>query len=183
MVTPAAKREAVVHLRSAFEVSERRACSVLEADRTSIRYRSTRPDDAAMRTRLRELASQRRRFGYRRLHIRREVEAPTLIEALRQCDRRPGAESPLAARAPTHLKALLTVETAKLLVIHDQPLAGEKDVQAPVAEPTPLRSQLTQSCSHGCIIWPRTTIADRGPVRLQNRTRPPFAHLERGTQV
>ena len=69
MVTPAAKREAVVHLRSAFEVSERRACSVLEADRTSIRYRSTRPDDAAMRTRLRELASQRRRFGYRRLHI------------------------------------------------------------------------------------------------------------------
>jgi len=32
MVTPAAKREAVVHLRSAFEVSERRACSVLEAD-------------------------------------------------------------------------------------------------------------------------------------------------------
>jgi putative transposase len=68
MVTPAAKREAVAHLRSAFEVSER-ACSVLESDRTSVRYRSTRPDDSAIRTRLRELASQRRRFGYRRLHI------------------------------------------------------------------------------------------------------------------
>jgi hypothetical protein len=62
MVTPAAKREAVAHLRSAFEVSERRACSVLRTDRTSVRYRSTRPDDAAIRTRLRELASQRRRF-------------------------------------------------------------------------------------------------------------------------
>ena len=69
MVTPAARREAVAHLRVAFEVSERRACSALGADRTSIRYRSTRPDDTAVRARLRELATIRRRFGYRRLHI------------------------------------------------------------------------------------------------------------------
>jgi putative transposase len=69
MVTPAARREAVAHLRLAYEVSERRACSTLEADRSSIRYRSTRPDDAAVRVRLRELAAVRRRFGYRRLHI------------------------------------------------------------------------------------------------------------------
>ena len=34
-----------------------------------MRYRSCRPDDAAARARLRELASVRRRFGYRRLHI------------------------------------------------------------------------------------------------------------------
>ena len=34
-----------------------------------MRYRSRRPDDMAVRTRLRELASVRRRFGYRRLHI------------------------------------------------------------------------------------------------------------------
>jgi putative transposase len=68
-VTPAARREAVEHLRCAFEVSERRACSALGTDRTSARYRSTRPDDAHLRTRLRELAAQRRRFGYRRLHI------------------------------------------------------------------------------------------------------------------
>ena len=34
-----------------------------------MRYRSIRPDDAVLRMRLRELASQRRRFGYRRLHI------------------------------------------------------------------------------------------------------------------
>ena len=69
MVTPAARREAVAHLRVAFEVSERRACSALGADRTSVRYRSRRPDDAAVRARLRELAAIRRRFGYRRLHI------------------------------------------------------------------------------------------------------------------
>jgi putative transposase len=69
MVTPAARREAVAHLRLAYEVSERRACSTLGTDRTSVRYRSMRPDDASLRTRLRELAAQRRRFGYRRLHI------------------------------------------------------------------------------------------------------------------
>jgi putative transposase len=69
MVTPAAKREAVGHLRSAFEVSERRACTVIGVDRTSVRYRAQRADDEPIRVRLRELASERRRFGYRRLHV------------------------------------------------------------------------------------------------------------------
>jgi putative transposase len=69
MVGPGAKREAVAHLRSALEMSERRACSIVTADRTMIRYRSQRPPDTELRTRLRELANQRRRFGYRRLFI------------------------------------------------------------------------------------------------------------------
>jgi putative transposase len=69
MVTPAARREAVAHLIESYEVSQRRACKTIAADRTAIRYRSTRPDDAAIRVRLRELASERRRFGYRRLHV------------------------------------------------------------------------------------------------------------------
>src|SRR5690242_13780198 len=69
MVTPAARREAVAHLQTAYGVSERRACAALGADRTSVRYRSSRPDDAVARARLRELAAIRRRFGYRRLHI------------------------------------------------------------------------------------------------------------------
>lgn len=34
-----------------------------------MRYRSQRDDDAEVRSKLRELAQQRRRFGYRRLHI------------------------------------------------------------------------------------------------------------------
>ena len=76
MVRPAAKREAVAHLRERFEMSERRACAVIVADRKMIRYRSRRPPETALRTRLRELANERRRFGYRRLFIllRREGE-------------------------------------------------------------------------------------------------------------
>src|SRR3546814_21169579 len=50
-------------------MSERRACRVIDADRKSMRYRSKRGDDAELRVKLRELAQQRRRFGYRRLHI------------------------------------------------------------------------------------------------------------------
>jgi transposase InsO family protein len=50
-------------------MSERRACSLIAADRKMIRYRSRRPPDTELRARLRELANQRRRFGYRRLYI------------------------------------------------------------------------------------------------------------------
>ena len=69
MVTPAAKRQAVAHLLSAHEMSERRACHVVGADQTMIRYRSRRPDDSALRERLLVLAGERKRFGYRRLHV------------------------------------------------------------------------------------------------------------------
>lgn len=69
MVTPAARRTAVAHLAEAYEMSERRACRVIAADRSSVRYRTERPDDAPVRERLRALAAERRRFGYRRLHV------------------------------------------------------------------------------------------------------------------
>jgi len=77
VVTPAAHREAVAHLRSVHEMSERRACRVLGVDRTSVRYEATRPDDGVLRDRLKALAQERRRFGYRRLHVmlRREGHA------------------------------------------------------------------------------------------------------------
>jgi len=77
VVTPAAHREAVAHLRSAYEMSERRACRVLGIDRTSVRYQATRSDDGVLRDRLKALAQERRRFGYRRLHVmlRREGHA------------------------------------------------------------------------------------------------------------
>jgi len=69
MVTPAVKREAVAHLRTAHEMSERRACQVIGAERMTVRYRSRRPDDPKLRERLVALARERRRFGYRRLLI------------------------------------------------------------------------------------------------------------------
>ena len=69
MVGPAAKREAVAHLQAELGLSERRACSIVGADRKMIRYRSCRPPDIELRVQLRELANVRRRFGYRRLFV------------------------------------------------------------------------------------------------------------------
>ena len=68
-MTPAAHREAAQYLRSTHEMSERRACRLVGADRTSVRYQATRPDDDALRERLKALTQERRRFGYRRLHV------------------------------------------------------------------------------------------------------------------
>ena len=77
MVGPAVQREAVAHLQAEIGLSERRACSIVGADRKMVRYRSRRPPDGELRARLRDLANERRRFGYRRLFIllRREGEA------------------------------------------------------------------------------------------------------------
>ena len=109
MVTPAARRQAVAHLCGTYEVSQRRACTVIGADRTSVRYRLRRPDDAVLRARLRELAAERRRFGYRRLHIlmRREGLAMNHKKLRRlyreerlMVRRRGGRKRALGTRAP-----------------------------------------------------------------------------------
>src|SRR5438067_2119423 len=112
MVTPAVKREAVAHLRSAFEMSERRACRVTGCVRMTMRYRSRRPDDQALRERLRALARERRRFGYRRLHVflKREgyaVNHKRLFRLYREerlaVRRRGGRKRALGTRAPMAL--------------------------------------------------------------------------------
>lgn len=53
-----------------FEFSERRACRVAGVGRSLVRYRPRPPsDESDLRRRLRQLASERRRFGYRRLFV------------------------------------------------------------------------------------------------------------------
>ena len=69
MVGPQAEREAVRVVREKVRLSERHACGLIGMHRGSWRYRPRERDDAALRTRLRELAGERPRFGYRRLHI------------------------------------------------------------------------------------------------------------------
>jgi putative transposase len=109
MVTPAVKRQAVAHLCVAYEVSQRRACRTIGADRTSMRYCSIRPDDVALRSRLRDLAAQRRRFGYRRLlillrregtHMNHKKLRRLYREERLQVRKRGGRKRALGTRAP-----------------------------------------------------------------------------------
>jgi putative transposase len=69
VVTPDAKRKAVAHLVEIHQVSQRRACSALNVDRSTVRYRSRRDDDTELRDAMKAVAKDRRRFGYRRLHV------------------------------------------------------------------------------------------------------------------
>ena len=69
MVGPRAKREAVHVVREKAGFSERRACGLIGMHRGSWRYRRRDRHEAALRARLRELAAERPRFGYRRLYI------------------------------------------------------------------------------------------------------------------
>ncbi|MGY3347007.1 hypothetical protein ACVI1I_006405 [Bradyrhizobium sp. USDA 4459] len=113
MVGPAAKRAAVAHLQAVMSLSERRACSIVGADRKMIRYRSSRPQDAVLRGRLRDLANERRRFGYRRLFVllRREGE-PSGINRIYRLYREEGltvrkrrARKAVGSRAPILVEA------------------------------------------------------------------------------
>ena len=69
MVKCDVKRNAVAHFCMQHGVSQRRACEVLSIDRSNVRYRSVRPDDADIREAMKLVASERRRFGYRRIHV------------------------------------------------------------------------------------------------------------------
>jgi putative transposase len=115
-------------------MSERRACSILAVDRKTIRYRSRRPADADLRTRLRDLAAERRRFGYRRLFIllRREGERSGLNRIHRlykeeglAVRRRKGRRKAMGTRAPILVTARPNARWS-LDFVHDQMANGRR---------------------------------------------------------
>jgi putative transposase len=69
MVGPTVRRQAVGHLCSTFECSERRACQVLGASRAMVRYEPRRAVAPELLADLHQVAAERTRFGYRRLHV------------------------------------------------------------------------------------------------------------------
>jgi transposase InsO family protein len=73
-------------LQQQFQVSERRACACVDQPRSSQRYEAKpRDDEEAMVKRMRELAGQRPRFGYRRIAalLRRESWRASATRVLR----------------------------------------------------------------------------------------------------
>jgi putative transposase len=134
MVGPVARREAVAHLQASMGLSERRACSIVGADRKMVRYRSRRPPDRELRGRLRELANERRRFGYRRLFIllRREGE-PSGINRIYRLYREEGLtvrkrrsrRRAVGTRAPILVEARPNARWS-LDFVHDQFACGRR---------------------------------------------------------
>ena len=101
MVGPAAKREAVAHLRNVVQMSRRASgpASSFLADRKMIRYRSRRPPFrcGAAPAFAGSRQPARRRFGYRRLFILlREQGEPSGINRIYRLYRRRRADRPQA---------------------------------------------------------------------------------------
>lgn len=69
MVRPARRRVVVAWAQASYKVSQCRACRVLTVNRSTIRYRSVKPDQEPLRRRLREMAAARTHAGYRQLHV------------------------------------------------------------------------------------------------------------------
>jgi putative transposase len=69
VVTPAARRTVVEFLKEHHHVSERWACKIVRLSRSSYRYQAKPTNDTEIRTRLKQLAEQRRKFGAPRLHV------------------------------------------------------------------------------------------------------------------
>ncbi|WP_239806400.1 IS3 family transposase [Croceicoccus hydrothermalis] len=187
VLTPAAKREAVAHLQACHGMSERRACRVIDADRKSVRYRSTRDDDADLREKLRELANQRRRFGYRRLHIllrregiminRKKTQRLYREEGL-AVRRRRSRRRAVGTRAPAPVLALPN-QRWSLDFVHDQMTSGRRFRVLNVVD------DVTRECLAAV---PDTSISGRRVVReltalIERRGKPGMIVSDNGTEL
>ncbi|MGI4731230.1 MAG: IS3 family transposase [Janthinobacterium lividum] len=187
MVAPAAKRQAVAHLQATLGMSERRACAVVGADRTSMRYRSCRADDGDLLSRLCELAQQRRRFGYRRLHIllrrdgiainRKKTQRLYREEGL-TVRRRKGRRRAVGARAPAPVLALPN-QRWSLDFVHDQFVTGRRFRVLNIVD------DVTRECLRAVV---DTSISGRRVVReltdlVAERGRPKMIVSDNGTEL
>ncbi|WP_439402577.1 IS3 family transposase [Bradyrhizobium sp. DASA03068] len=186
MVGPAAKRAAIAHLQAVMSLSERRACSIVGADRKMIRYRSSRPPDAVLRGRLRDLANERRRFGYRRLFVllRREGE-PSGINRIYRLYREEGltVRKRRARRKAVGTRAPILVEARpnarwSLDFVHDQFANGRRFRILNIVD------DVTKECL-GAI--PETSISGRRVAReltaiVQRRGKPGMMVSDHGTE-
>ena len=168
-------------------MSERRACRVIDADRKSVRYRSTRDDDVALREKLRELANQRRRFGYRRLHILLRREGVMINRKKTQrlyqeeglaVRRRRSRKRAVGTRAPAPVLALPN-QRWSLDFVHDQMASGRRFRVLNIVD------DVTRECLRAV---PDTSISGRRVVReladlIAERGKPGMIVSDNGTEL
>ena len=68
-LTPSLCRQLADELSAEYGVSERRACRVILFARSTNRYKSVKDDQLALRIKIKDIASSRIRYGYRRIHV------------------------------------------------------------------------------------------------------------------
>ena len=163
---------------------------MIGVDRTSIRYRPQRGGDAALRGRLRELAQQRRRFGYRRLHIlllregvkinRKKTQRLYTEEGL-TVRKRKSRRRAVGARAPLPVIAQPN-ERWSLDFVHDQLVGGRRfrifnvmdditrECLAAVVDTSISGRRVARELAHLVVVHgrPTTTVSDNGTELTSN---------------
>ncbi len=150
-------------------------------------YRSQRGDDAEVREKLRELAQQRRRFGYRRLHIllrregvminRKKTQRLYREEGL-MVRRRRNRRRAIGARAPAPVLALPN-QRWSLDFVHDQMASGRRFRVLNIVD------DVTRECLRAV---PDTSISGRRVVRelsdlIEERGKPGMIVSDNGTEL
>jgi len=112
-LAPQVKREAIGKMIEQFELSERRACRLVGLSRDSLRNPPMASEQTqALRCRIVDIAHQRRRFGYRRVHdlLRRDfpgVNHKRVYRLYREADlavrKRKKTKRPVNERVPLQL--------------------------------------------------------------------------------
>jgi putative transposase len=69
VVGPALKGQVVHYIVQSYPVSQRRACRLVRQHRGILFYRSSKDPRIGLRSRMREIAQTRVRYGYRRIHV------------------------------------------------------------------------------------------------------------------
>ena len=64
---PARKRLIILDLRGRLKISTKRACTILEMNRSSYYYDGCPKDDRAERMKIKQIAADHPRYGYRRI--------------------------------------------------------------------------------------------------------------------
>jgi len=181
------KREAVAHLKAHLGLSERRACEIAGADRKMVRYQSQRAPDTALRGRLRDLANERRRFGYRRLFVllRREGEASGTNRIYRlyreeglTVRKRKARRKAIGTRAPILIEARANARWS-LDFVHDQFACGRRFRVLNVVD------DVTRECLAAI---PDTSISGRRVAReltalIERRGKPGMIVSDNGTEL
>lgn len=107
MVRPALKRMAVDYLVSAYAISQRRACRLMQQARRVQVYRSIKDPREDVRLRMREICGVRVRYGYRRVHVLLQREGCRIgVSAMKRLYRQEGLT--LRKRLPRRRKSVVT---------------------------------------------------------------------------
>jgi len=122
-------------VRTAWQVSIRRACLALPVERSTYHYRSRRTGQAVLMKRIKEIAETRVRYGYRRIHVllRREgweVNAKRVCRLYREMGLQLRNKAP-KRRVKAKLRSDRTTATAPNEIwamdfVHDQLFDGKK---------------------------------------------------------